>query len=121
MKCNEDEIIGKPLGNLDLSEGEWQKIAIARCIIRNSDVIIMDEPTSNLDPISEINYFNKLISFCADKTLIVITHRMGICPYMDKVFFFNDGKIEGQSKHDILLNENKKYRRMYNEQAKWYN
>lgn len=121
LKCNEDEIIGKPLGNLDLSEGEWQKIAIARCIIRNSDVIIMDEPTSNLDPISEINYFNKLISFCADKTLIVITHRMGICPYMDKVFFFNDGKIEGQSKHDILLNENKKYRRMYNEQAKWYN
>lgn len=120
-KCDENEIIGKPLGNLDLSEGEWQKIAIARCVIRNCDVIIMDEPTSNLDPISEVKYFNKLISFCEGKTLIVITHRMGICPYMDKVFFFSDGKIEGQSKHDTLLNENEKYRRMYNEQATWYN
>jgi ABC-type multidrug transport system fused ATPase/permease subunit len=115
-----DTIIGKTFGNIDLSVGEWQKIAVARGIFNRSEILVLDEPTSALDPLSEIDLFSKIKDFCKDKTLILITHRVGICKFMDKILLFEDGEILASGNHDELIYQSRYYNEFYNKQSKWY-
>lgn len=104
----------------ELSGGQWQKIAIARAMSKNSEIIIFDEPTSALDPLAELEVFNLLNKVSKDKTTIMISHRLGVTRYADRICFMEDGKIIEQGTHEELINMGGKYKKMYEAQAKWY-
>ncbi|MGL5381775.1 ATP-binding cassette domain-containing protein [Clostridium sp.] len=104
----------------ELSGGEWQKVAISRAFIGNSEMIIFDEPTSAIDPLSEIELFNYIKKNFENKSSIIISHRVGICQMADRIIFLKDGEIAEIGTHKDLYAEKKLYYNFFNEQAKWY-
>lgn len=106
---------------IELSGGEWQKIAIARSFYKDANLVILDEATSFLDAISEQYYFNKIKEMLYDTSLVIVTHRVGIANSVDKVLFMKNGEIVGADSHDRLILYNSEYREFYESQASWYN
>lgn len=115
-----DALLGKDIGGTELSGGQWQKLAIARAAYRGRDFVILDEPTSNLDPLAETEVFKKYIELSEDKTVIFVTHRISIASLADRIVVFANGVIAQDGTHDELIAQNGEYSRLYNEQAKWY-
>jgi ATP-binding cassette subfamily B protein len=116
-----DTLLGKEVGGTDISGGEWQKIAIARAAYRNRGFIILDEPTSNLDPLAETEVFKRYMELAKDKTVIFVTHRISVAALAERIVVFEDGHIVEDGSHTELLASNGLYARLYNEQSKWYN
>lgn len=105
---------------INLSGGEMQKIAIARVFASPCDIIILDEPSSALDPISEYE-LNQIIAEAAkDKTIIYISHRLSSTKMADKIYMLENGKIIEEGTHDELIKINGKYAEMFTLQAKKY-
>ncbi len=105
---------------VNLSGGEMQKIAIARAFAKPYDIIIMDEPSSALDPLAEYE-LNKVIGAAAkDKTMIFISHRLSTTRMADRIYMFDNGEIVEQGKHEDLMRLNGKYAQMFSIQAKKY-
>jgi len=117
---NKDAMLGKDIGGTDLSGGQWQKIAIARAYYRNRDIIILDEPTSNLDPLAETEIFKKYMAMAENKTVIVVTHRISVASLADRVVVFKNGEIVEDGSHESLLANDGEYTRLYSTQSKWY-
>lgn len=115
-----DTVLGKDVGGTDLSSGQWQKLAIARAMYRNRDFIILDEPTSNLDPLAETEVFQKYIGLAQDKTVLFVTHRISIASLASRIVVFKDGCIVENGTHAQLIAQNGEYARLYREQSKWY-
>jgi ATP-binding cassette subfamily B protein len=113
-------ILGKDIGGTELSGGQWQKIAIARAYYRGRDFFVLDEPTSNLDPIAEADVFKQYIAMTQGKTVIMVTHRISVASLADRVVVFKDGEIIEDGRHDELLAKNGEYARLYSTQAQWY-
>ncbi|MYL47698.1 ATP-binding cassette domain-containing protein [Virgibacillus halodenitrificans] len=107
-------------GSKDLSGGQWQKIALARSILRDSELIILDEPTSSLDPIAERNLFLKFKSITEGKTSIYISHRMYACHLADNIIVLDDGRIVEKGTHSQLLAKKGHYANLYNNQSEMY-
>ncbi|MCL2060014.1 MAG: ABC transporter ATP-binding protein/permease [Oscillospiraceae bacterium] len=118
--AGKDTLLGKDIGGAELSGGEWQKLAIARAAYRGRDFIILDEPTSNLDPLAETEVFKKYIALAGDKTVIFVTHRISVASLADRIIVFADGKIVQDGSHGDLIDREGEYSRLYKEQAKWY-
>ncbi|HAN20677.1 MAG TPA: hypothetical protein DCP51_03220 [Clostridiales bacterium] len=118
--AEKDTLLGKDIGGTDLSGGQWQKIAIARAYYRDRDFIVLDEPTSNLDPFAESEIFRKYIAMTEGKTVIMVTHRISVASLADRVVVFKDGEIVEDGSHEKLLSNNGEYTRLYSTQAKWY-
>lgn len=114
------EILGKEIGGTDLSGGEWQKLAIARCCYRNRDFIILDEPTGNLDPLAESEILTKYMRMAENKTVIMVTHRISAASLADRIIVFDKGNIKEDGTHEELLNAGGEYAKLYQTQAKWY-
>lgn len=106
---------------IDLSGGEWQKIALARNIISDAPIKIFDEPTAALDPISENKLYMNYKEVCSDCTSILITHRLGSTKLVDEIFVIEDGKVIEKGNHENLYSMQKVYYNMYNMQSEWYN
>ncbi len=104
----------------NLSGGEGQRVAIARAWYRHAPVIVMDEPTSAIDPIAEEKLFDAVSELFQDRTVLLISHRMSSVRFCDKVLFFDGGTIAECGTHEALMKSGKKYCDMYNTQAKWY-
>src|SRR5690606_26732341 len=103
------------------SGGERQKLAIARTFAGNYDVIILDEPSSALDPLAEADMYNKIMKLGEDRTLIFISHRLSTTMKADRIYLFENGKVvESGTHHELMDIENGKYRYMFNIQAKNY-
>ena len=98
---------------IELSGGENQRIAIARILIRNRNVMVLDEPTSNLDPIIENELYETLINNSADDILIIISHRLTFMQKMDKIICLSDGSIKEMGTHEYLISQNGFYKKMY--------
>jgi len=105
---------------VDLSGGQWQKLAIARGLIKKSDMIIMDEPTATLDPISEVEIFKLFSELTQDKTVVMISHRLGITRFADRIILMDNGRIIAAGAHENLLINCPQYRSMFEKQAEWY-
>lgn len=117
-----NQFLGKLEEGISLSLGEWQKIALARLLIRNCDCLIFDEPTASLDPISEreiIENINHLIT--EDNIGIWITHRLGSCRSCDYILVLKDGKIVENDTFNNLLNFESYFKKLYTTQRSWYN
>lgn len=104
----------------ELSGGQWQKIAIARGLLKNADLFIMDEPTSSLDPLMEAEILNQFIELSPGALKIIVTHRVGIASKADRILVFDAGKLVEMGKHEELLRRNGVYTNLYNIQKKWY-
>ena len=98
---------------LILSGGEMQKIAIARIFVNHRPVIVMDEPSSALDPISEYNIFKKVFGFFENDTIIFISHRLYVSALSDRVVVMENGRIIEEGTHKELLSMHGKYESLY--------
>ena len=103
-----------------LSGGESQKIAIARVFAQPFELVIMDEPSSALDPISEYELNRSILQYAENKTIIFISHRLSTTRMADRIYMFADGKVIESGSHDELMKRNGKYAEMYRVQAKKY-
>lgn len=102
------------------SGGEYQKIAIARTFQRNSKILILDEPSSSLDPVSEKELFDKMVELAAGKTVIIVSHRLSNITDADKIIYIDDGEIKENGSHIELIKKNGLYAKMYKIQAERY-
>jgi len=105
---------------VQFSGGELQKLAIARAIAKNSSVIILDEPTSSLDALSEKQLINLLYEECKEKILIIISHKLSLIKDFTKIVVVDNGEIVEQGKHNDLLGNQKLYYDMWITQARSY-
>ncbi|MCL2221656.1 MAG: ABC transporter ATP-binding protein/permease [Oscillospiraceae bacterium] len=119
-EVDKNSTLGKSYGGTDLSGGQWQKLAIARASFRNKNFVILDEPTGNLDPISEAKLFSKYIEFSAEKTVIYVTHRISAAALAENIVVFNDGHIVERGTQEDLLSLKGVYYHLHQEQATWY-
>lgn len=103
-----------------LSGGEMQAIAIARIYAKQCNVVILDEPSSALDPIAEQKIFDMTLNSIKDKTIILISHRLTNIKNVDKIFYIEKGSIIESGSHESLMNLQGKYYNMYNMQAQNY-
>lgn len=103
-----------------LSGGESQKIAIARVFARPFELIIMDEPSSALDPIAEYELNQSILKNAEGRTVIFISHRLSTTRMADKIYMFDGGQIVESGSHDELMQLNGKYAEMYRVQTKKY-
>ena len=104
----------------NLSGGEGQKIAIARVFARPYELIIMDEPSSALDPMAEYELNRSILEYASDKTVIFISHRLSTTKMADRIYMFEQGALIEQGSHKELLSKDGKYAEMFALQAKKY-
>lgn len=107
-------------GGVDPSRGQWQRIALARILFRDSKIIILDEPTSNVDPKAEEEIFDKIIELTKNEILILISHRFSTVRKADRILNMDDGKIIEQGTHDELMERKGEYASLFKLQAKGY-
>ena len=107
--------------SVDLSGGQWQRIALARLLYRNLDLMVLDEPTSALDPNSEVKVFDDILELAKDKTLFIISHRIGIGKKVDRIYYMRQGSIIEQGTHQQLMDAKGEYYRTWERQSEWYN
>lgn len=105
---------------VNFSGGEMQKIAISRIFAQPCDIVILDEPSSALDPISEYELNQVIMSEAFDKTVIFISHRLSTTRMADIIYMLEDGQIAEQGSHEELMELNGKYAAMFNMQAEKY-
>ncbi len=115
-----ETMLSREFDGVDLSGGEWQRIAIARGLFRNHHLILLDEPTAAIDPIEETAVYNRFAQVSADKTAVIVTHRLGSVRLADRILVMKDGKLIGDGTHEELLSGNEEYARMFHSQEKWY-
>lgn len=113
--------LGKDFAGIELSGGERERLDIARSLYKNADLIILDEPTSALDPMEESRILKQFLQVSKNKTSIIISHRIGICRFVDRVAVFKDGRLIGLDDHDSLMETCPYYKDMYLAQSKFYN
>ncbi len=116
-----DQVIGKRFKNgVDLSGGEWQKVAIARAYMRDSQLLILDEPTAALDARSEFEVFQRFKELSAGKTAVLISHRFSSVRMADRILVMADGQVEAQGTHEELLAQDGRYAELFELQAAGY-
>ena len=99
---------------MNLSGGQRQRLSIARALLKNPPIIILDEATSNLDTVSENKVKNAFSKLMKDRTAIIIAHRLSTISEVDKIFVLKDGQIIEEGSHNELLEKNNEYKKLYN-------
>lgn len=115
-----ETLLSREFGGVDLSGGQWQRIAIARGFFRTHQLIVLDEPTAAIDPIEETRIYDRFAQMAKEKTAIIVTHRLGSVKLADRVFVMKDGRLVEEGTHEELMRLNGEYARLYRTQEKWY-
>ncbi len=116
-----DQMLGRRFdGGVDLSGGEWQKVALARAYLRDAQVLILDEPTSALDARSEYEVFQRFAELTSGKMAIFISHRFSTVRMADRIVVLENGRIAEEGDHDALTNLGGRYAEMFELQAASY-
>lgn len=120
LKDGYETLLGKEFGGTDLSGGQWQRVAIARGYYREHELIILDEPTSAIDPYEETMMFRKFADISRGKTAVIVTHRLGSVKIADRIVVLKKGRIAEQGTFRELMDKDGEFRRMYSLQKQWY-
>nr|MDA3787445.1 ABC transporter ATP-binding protein [Desulfobacula sp.] len=116
-----DTILGRWFKNgEELSIGQWQMMAISRAFFRDAELVILDEPSSALDPETEMKIFSKLKKLIKGRSALIISHRYSTVKMADKILVLDKGSIIEQGSHSELMKQNGKYARLFSTQAKAY-
>jgi ATP-binding cassette, subfamily B, bacterial len=115
-----DAMLAREFGGIDLSGGEWQRVAIARGLYRPHDTIILDEPTAAIDPLEEDRVYRTFLDTARGKTAIIVTHRLGLARIADRILVMERGRIVQDGSHAELIAATGPYARMFQAQAEWY-
>jgi ATP-binding cassette subfamily B protein len=114
-----DTRLGTELGpGSDLSGGQWQRLAVARCFFRDSQVVILDEPTSSFDAHAEAEFLTSVRRLLRGRAGLLITHRLSSLRRMDAIYVLDDGKLAEEGTHDELVSLNGIHAELYRQQIK---
>jgi ATP-binding cassette subfamily B protein len=120
QRYSENAVVGKVDNNNELSGGEWQKIALARTMLRKSSAYILDEPVSALDPLVEVQFYQDFDKLIRDELAILITHRLGAIKFVDNIVVISKGQVaEAGNFHELMRKEGLFYE-MYDTQRGYY-
>ena len=103
-----------------LSGGETQKLALARAFVRDCSVLILDEPTSSMDPMAESELYKNMFQIAEGKTLIFISHKLSSVKMADRIFLFENGRIAESGSHEQMIKLKGKYAEMFQTQSSYY-
>jgi ATP-binding cassette subfamily B protein len=116
-----DQMLGRRFdGGVDLSGGEWQKIALARAYLRDSQLLILDEPTASLDARSEREVFKRFSELTQGKMSLLISHRFSTVRMADRILVLEEGRIAEEGCHNDLIQRGQRYSKMFELQAASY-
>ena len=115
-----DVMLAREFGGIDLSGGEWQRVAIARSLYRPHDLIILDEPTAAIDPLEEDRVYRAFLNSAHGKTAFIVTHRLGLARIADRILVMERGRIVQDGCHAALIAVPGLYAQMFQSQAAWY-
>ena len=116
-----DTLLGKSFGNaIDISGGQWQAVAIMRALVGERKVLIFDEPTAFLDPIREVEMFEKINYITQNKISIFITHRLGFTTKVDRIILIKDKQIIEDGSFTSLIKEDGEFKKMFEMQKSMY-
>lgn len=116
----ETDLYQQKENGVEISGGEAQKLAIARALYKDAPIVILDEPTAALDPVSEYEIYSRFGQMVEGKTSVYISHRMSSCRFCDWVFVFDGGSIVQTGKHEELLEQDGLYAELWQAQAQFY-
>jgi ATP-binding cassette subfamily B protein len=105
-------------GGHDLSEGQWQRLAVARVFFRDAQLVILDEPTAALDPLAEFELFETLRAATRDRAALVISHRLATVRSADRIYVMNQGRVAESGTHDHLIALGGLYAHLFELQAR---
>lgn len=116
-----DQVLGRSFAKgVELSGGEWQKVALGRAYMRDAQVLILDEPTAALDARAEYEVFQRFAELTAGKTAILISHRFSTVRMADRILVLEGGQFLEIGSHEELLAQNGRYAELFNLQARGY-
>lgn len=115
-----DDMLSPEFNGIDISGGQWQRVAIARGLYRVNGFIVLDEPTSAIDPIEETKIYKKFAELAKGKCALVVTHRIGSAKLADRIIVIEAGKIVDMGTHKELIARPGQYAKMWEAQAQWY-
>lgn len=115
-----ESVLGREFGGVELSGGEWQRIAILRGFNKTSEFITLDEPTSAIDPINEKEIYDFFDDNSNGKTEIIITHRLGAIKYVDRILVMENGKIIEDGDFRELTERQGKFKEIYDSQSELF-
>jgi ATP-binding cassette subfamily B protein len=116
-----DTLLGPEfLGGVDLSVGQWQRMALARAFFRNAPFVILDEPTASLDARAEHELFQRIRSLLEDRTVLLISHRFSSVRTADRIYVLHEGRVVESGSHEELMVHNGRYAEMFRMQAAAY-
>ncbi len=108
-------------GGMELSSGQWQRLALARAYLRDAQIVALDEPTAALDPRAEVEFYRQFVQVAAGRTAILVSHRLGAARLADRIVVLANGRIVEEGDHTTLLSLGGVYAQMFRLQAHWYN
>lgn len=115
-----ETILSREFDGVDLSGGQWQRVAIARGFYRSHELIVLDEPTAAIDPLEETRIYEQFMKITDNKTAIIVTHRLGSAQIADRIIVLDQGEVVENGTHEQLLQAGGKYEQMFRAQAQWY-
>lgn len=115
-----DPSLGEEGSGTELSGGEWQKLALARALVRNPQVLVLDEPTTALDPQAEVELYQRFVELAVGRMTFLISHRIGSARLANRILVLEAGHIIEDGTHEELLARNGLYAHFFKTQAHWY-
>ncbi len=115
-----DTLLGPDVGGVDLSGGQWQRVALARGFFRDAELLVLDEPTAALDPHAELAVFERFAALARGRTAVLVSHRLGMARLAGQVLVLSGGRVVEEGAHEELLRSGGEYAAMFRAQARWY-